>query len=140
MPPTDRRPCDIVSGVTENAPELHPTTWRMLRALRAGVRLSRNRHYALFEDAHVRRAIELHRFLRSIAADVRRHAGALTVQTLEPGDAQRGEYAVRLDIRRLHGTRTAYLTDFELALLAEDAPEVAEILGRRPAEAVDAKV
>jgi hypothetical protein len=106
--------------------ELHPTTWRMLRALRAGVRISRNRHYALFEDQHVRRAVELHRYLRSIVADVRRHADALTVEPVT--SQERGAHALRLNFEHMNGSRVAYLTDLELELLAEEAPEVARLL------------
>lgn len=117
------------------AEDLHPTTWRMLRALRAGVPISRNRHFALFQDAHVRRAVELHRFLRSVAEDVRRYADQLTVSASRPQDGERGAHALRLDFERLHGRRTAYLTDFELTLLAEDSPQVAQLLRARIAGA-----
>lgn len=133
-----RRGCATLAAmILDDAPDLHPTTWRMLRALRAGVRISRNRHYALFQDAHVRRAVELHRFLRSIARDVERNADALSIEVLPPDAPDRGGYVVRLEVRRLHGSRTAYLTAIELALLAEDTPQIAALLaggGARAAE------
>lgn len=129
----------ILDALGPHPADLHPTTWRMLRALRAGVRISRNRHYALFQDANVRRAIELHRFIRSIAADVQRGADAVTIDVLAPDAAQRGGYLVRLDIRRLHGTRTAYLTEVELNLLAEDAPEVGALLAQARRDAMGAQ-
>lgn len=112
--------------MTADASELHPTTWRMLRALRAGVRISRNRHYALFEDENVRRAVQLHRYLRSIVADVRRHADQLSVEPVD--DQTRGAHALRLNFGHLDGSRVAYLTDLELRLIAEEAPEVARLL------------
>lgn len=112
--------------MVRHASELHPTTWRMLRALRAGVRISRNRHYALFEDKHVRQAVKLHRYLQSIVTDVRRHADRLTVEPVQTDE--RGAHALRLNFEEMNGSRVAYLTDLELELLAEDAPEVARLL------------
>jgi len=108
--------------------DLHPTTWRVLRALRAGARLSRNRHFALFEDRHTRRAITLHRFLSSVAEDVLAHGEGLEVTLLEAPLRPADRFALEIRFPRLHGRRTAYLSAFELSLLAEDAPGVAPIL------------
>lgn len=111
---------------------LHPTTWAVLRALRAGRPLSRNRHYELYRRPEVRRARDLHRFLTSVAADVQAYPDQLQVtpaQVDAVGEADR--YALRIDFPRLNGRRTAYLSAFELELLAEQAPEVAELLAAR---------
>ncbi|MEE2787019.1 MAG: hypothetical protein VX589_06740 [Myxococcota bacterium] len=109
--------------------EIHPTTLRVLNALRAGVRLSRNQNFALFKDARARQGLRLYRYLRSVAADVRAYGERLTVTVVEPTDVA-GDIALRIDIPRLNGHRTAYLRPVELELLAEDAPEIAEILVR----------
>ncbi len=107
--------------------ELHPTTWRVLRALRAGARLSRNRHFALFQDRHTRRAITLHRFLQSVGRDVEAHGEGLEVSLVEaPTSGER--FALKVHFPRLHGRRIAFLSAFELHLLVEDAPHVARAL------------
>jgi len=113
----------------ERPEALHPTTWTLLRALRAGVRLSRNRNFYLFRDPRARRAIRTHRFLRSIIRDVRERGDDVRVRVLR-GDEDHA-VALRIDIPMLHGHRTAYLHPFELELLAADAPEVAALLKQR---------
>ena len=100
--------------------EIHPTTLRILNALRAGVRLSRNRHFGLFQDARARQGLRLYRYLRSVAADVSTYGDMLTVAVVEQSDVA-GDIALRIDIPRLNGHRTAYLRPAELELLAEDA-------------------
>lgn len=105
-----------------------PTTWAVLRALRDGARLSRNKHYALFEDPQVRRALKVHRYLRSVVRDIERHPEGVRVEaTGRPGGA---DFSLRIDIPSLRGRRTAYLSGAELALLAQDAPQVAALLER----------
>jgi hypothetical protein len=110
--------------------ELHPTTWRVLRALRAGARLSRNRHFALFQDRHTRRAITLHRFLQSVVRDVEAHGEGLEVSLVADaaGLPSGDRFALKVHFPRLHGRRVAYLSAFELHLLVEDAPHVASAL------------
>ncbi|MCB9524897.1 MAG: hypothetical protein H6702_16175 [Myxococcales bacterium] len=106
----------------------------MLRALRAGRPVSRNRHYDLYRRPEVRRARDLHRFLASVAADVQAHPEQVEVTPAALDEAgASGRYALRIDFPRLNGRRTAYLTAFELELLAEQAPEVAELLAARVA-------
>ncbi|MEZ4465009.1 MAG: hypothetical protein R3F60_30125 [bacterium] len=106
----------------------HPTTVRVLRALRAGARLSRNRHFVLYEDPHTRRAIALHRYLRSVVRDVEQHGDGLEVERLERPASPGRRFALQVRFPRLHGRRVAYLSAFELSLLVEDAPHVARIL------------
>ena len=109
--------------------EVHPTTWRMLKALRAGAPLSRNRHYFLYKDPRARRAIKLHRYLLSLARDVQAHAREVSVSVVDGPVA--GEMALRVEMPLVHGRRTAYLSRFELALLAEHAPHVARLLSEQ---------
>jgi len=106
--------------------ELHPTTWAVLRALRAGARISRNRHFYLHTDPRVRRAMQLHRFLRSVVHDVRTYPDELRVERLVPNGHR--DLALRIEFPLLRGRRIAYLAAFELELLANDAPEVARLL------------
>lgn len=111
--------------MSERPREVHPITWRVLGALRAGARLSRNRHFYLFQDPRAREAKRLHRFLGSLVQDVRRNPGDVHVERVGEGE---GRYALRIEIPHLGGRRTAYLAQFELELLAADAPEVARLL------------
>ncbi len=116
---------------------LHPTTWMVLRALRSGARLSRNRNFYLFQDPRARRAIQLHRYLESIIRDVRAHGQQVAVRRVAGDDGAAGEFALRVDFPLLHGHRTCYLSRLELALLAEQAPEVGRLLETRLDEEAD---
>ena len=107
---------------------IHPATWKVLRALRAGARLSRNRHFNLFTNPRARRALSVHRYLTSIARDVAQNPDDICVERI-PGD--HAGYALRIEIPLVRGRRTAYVSAYELALLAEDAPEVAALLHAR---------
>ncbi len=108
----------------------HPMTWAVLRALRGGAKLSRNRHFSLFQDPRARKALRLHRYLESVVRDVRAYQEDLSVfRAIKPGLA--GEYALRIEFPIINGHRTAYLRHQELRLLAEDEPEVAMLLNRR---------
>ncbi len=108
---------------------LHPTTWATLRALRRGAKLSRNRHFNLFEDPRARKALRMHRYLKSIVADVTANEGEILVTEVLSGD----RYALRLEFPCLHGHRIAFLSELELELLAEEAPAIAELLARKSA-------
>ncbi len=101
---------------------LHPTTWATLRMLRAGARLSRNRHFYLFQDPRARRALRLYRYLQSVVRDVERCSDTLSVTRVD------GRYALRVEFPLLRGHRTAHLSEFELRLLADEAPQVATML------------
>jgi hypothetical protein len=105
---------------------LHPTAWAVFRALRAGVRISRNKHFALFQDARIRKALRLHRYLASVAADVTAHPDELVAEPVDDAHWQ-----LRIEVPTLHGRRVAHLTDWELTLLAEISPTVADLLRRR---------
>lgn len=102
---------------------LHPTAWAVFRALRAGARLSRNKHFTLFQDARIRKALRLHRYLTSVAADVMAHPDDLQVEPVDDG-----HWRLRIEVATLHGRRIAHLTDWELSLLAEISPAVADLL------------
>ncbi|MEZ4432350.1 MAG: hypothetical protein R3F65_08045 [bacterium] len=106
---------------------IHPTTWMVLRALRSGARLSRNRNFYLFEDPRARHAIKLHRYLEGLIRDVKAAGDQISVHIVDGGTTPR-DVALRLDFPVLHGTRTAYLSRIELRLLAEQAPEVAHAI------------
>ena len=110
--------------------EMHPTTWRILRSLRSGARLSRNRHFALYQDPWARRAIRLHRYLESVEAAVRDHHSKLSVSEVHREDVV-GPYALKIEFPVVRGTRTAYLRKVEIEFLAQEAPEVARLLMAR---------
>lgn len=112
--------------------DLHPTAWAVLRALRAGARLSRNKHFALFQDSRIRKALKLHRYLVSVADDVTDHPDDVQVERVDEG-----HWRLRIEVQTLHGRRVAHLTDFELGLLAEISPAVAELLRRRAGLSAD---
>jgi hypothetical protein len=105
---------------------LHPTAWAVFRALRAGAHISRNKHFALFQDARIRKALRLHRYLTSVAADVTAHPDDLQVDSIDDD-----HWRLRIEVATLHGRRIAHLTDWELSLLAEISPTVAELLRSR---------
>ncbi|MEE2755972.1 MAG: hypothetical protein VYA30_04905 [Myxococcota bacterium] len=114
--------------------DLHPTTWQILQALRSGIHLSRNRHFQLFRDPNARRGLKLYRYLQSVIRDVRQYAHELSVHEVVDGN-QAGAYALRLTFPMIHGHRIAYLRETELTLLAQDAPEIAEMLLEAPLSA-----
>ena len=108
---------------------MHPLTWKILQALRGGARLSRNRNYALFKNPHARRGLRLFRFLNSVVEDVRSNAHHIKVtRTVDEDDAS--QFALRLEFPVIHGRRTTYLKASELRLVAQDAPEVAELISQ----------
>ncbi len=120
-------------------PGLHPTTWTVLRALRSGARLSRNRNFYLFQDPRARRAIQLHRYLESVIRDVRACGEDVEVRRVVPEEAgAAGPFALRVDFPLLHGHRTCYLSRLELSLLAEQAPAVGRLLAARLDEEIAA--
>ncbi len=105
---------------------LHPTAVAVLRALRAGAPLSRNKHFALFQDPRIHRALKLHRYLTSVARDVTNHPDQLQVERFDDG-----QWRLRIEVTMLHGRRIAHLTDWELSRLAEISPKVAALLRER---------
>ena len=92
---------------------------RVIRRLREEPGFSRNRHFLAFASAEGRRALRIHRHLRSIERDLARGSEA----TLS-----RQEDRLRLDLRSERGRRTAFLTFDELRLLST-SPLVRAALG-----------
>ena len=90
-----------------------------VRRLRADPGFSRNRFYLALSSPEGRRALRIHRHLRSLERDLA--AGQV------PSVAREAE-RVRLTLRGRRGERTAWLTSAEFRLLC-DAPAVRAALG-----------
>jgi len=90
-----------------------------VRRLRADPGFSRNRFYLALSSPEGRRALRIHRHLRSLERDLA--AGQV------PSVAREAE-RVRLTLRGRRGERTAWLTRAEFRLLC-DAPAVRAALG-----------
>ncbi|HTN50786.1 MAG TPA: hypothetical protein VML50_00160 [Anaeromyxobacter sp.] len=97
---------------------------RAVERLRADPRFSRNRHLVALSSPEGRRALRIHRHLRSLERDL---AGGAAV-TVAP-EAER----VRLTLRGRRGTRIAWLSRAEYRLLCTD-PAVRAVLGPRDGE------
>jgi hypothetical protein len=93
---------------------------RVVLRLRAEPGFSRNRHYATFSSPEGRRALRIHRHLRSIERDLEA-GGRLTVV--------REDGRVRLSIAGRHATRTAWLTEAEFRLLRTASPLARAAMG-----------
>ena len=108
---------------------LNSTTLKIFRLLRSGVRLSRNKHYDLFRDPKALYARRLHRLFLSLADDLEAHGGGATVYTALEPDALGGPIGVQIEIPLLRGRRTVFLTEEELSLFSDTAPnDVSELL------------
>jgi len=81
---------------------------RIVARLRAEPGFSRNRHFVAFSSTEGRRALRIHRHLRSIERDLSRGSSATVV---------RGGERVRLTLRSKWGLRTAWLTHSEFRIL-----------------------
>lgn len=92
---------------------------RVVRRLREEPGFSRNRHFLAFSSVEGRRALRIHRHLRSIERDLA--AGAQATLHRQEGRA-------RIDLSSKRGTRTAFLTRNELRLLS-GSPLVRAALG-----------
>ena len=108
----------------------HPKTWRILSALRAGEKLSRNRNFFLFKDPRARRALDLHRLLDSVARDLRRNPETVVVERVNRSTSD-GRFSVRIEMPVLHGRRTVYLSPIEFELLSQASPEIVDVLMHR---------
>ncbi len=85
---------------------------KVVRRLREEPGFSRNRHYATFSSPEGRRALRIHRRLRSIERDLMR----ATAVALE-----RAGERLRLTLTLpWHGRRTTWLTPSELRILSSD--------------------
>jgi hypothetical protein len=92
---------------------------RAVQRLREDPGFSRNRHYLALSSPEGRRALRIHRHLRSLERDL--SAGAAASVHREPE-------RVRLTLRGSRGSRTAWLTRAEFRLLCTD-PKVRAALG-----------
>ena len=92
--------------MTGQLDEIHPTTLRILKALRGGAKLSRNRHFSLFRDPKARQGLRLFHYLRSVADDVREHQSRLNVAVVGDEEMSVGDIALKIDIPLLNGHRT----------------------------------
>ena len=92
---------------------------RVVRRLRTEPSFSRNRHFIAFSSPEGRRALRIHRHLRSIERDLSSGSTA----TVDHGD---GRVEVRLRSKR--GQRTAFLTPSEFHILCTN-PIVRSALG-----------
>ena len=92
---------------------------RTVARLRSDPGFSRNRHHAALSSPEGRRAMRIHRHLRSLERDLA-VAHAATVE--------RGEGRIRLELRGRRATRTAFLSPAEFRLLCS-SPRVRAALG-----------
>jgi hypothetical protein len=91
--------------------------YRIVRRLRApGAPLSRNRHFDAFAGPEGRRALRIHRRVRSLEEDLARHGASATIRLSAAGDDR---VRVEIGLPSLHGHRTAYLSHGELGLLLD---------------------
>jgi hypothetical protein len=92
---------------------------RVVLRMRQDPEFSRNRHFAALSSSEGRRAVRIHRHLRSIERDLSRG----WVGTVDH-EAER----IRLSLRSHQGRRIAYLTAGEFRILCSD-PDVRATLG-----------
>lgn len=95
---------------------------RVVRRLREEPGFSRNRHFLAFSSPEGKRALRIHRHLRSIERDLSRGSSAMV---------QKSESQVRLTLRSRNGLRTAYLSLAEYRLLCTN-PIVRAALAGEP--------
>ena len=81
---------------------------RVVRRLRGEPGFSRNRHFLAFSSAEGKRALRIHRHLRSIEHDLSRGSSATV---------ERSASRIRLTLRWRSSLRTAWLTDDEFRIL-----------------------
>lgn len=92
---------------------------RAVQRLREDPGFSRNRYYLALSSAEGRRALRIHRHLRSLERDLAAGSQATVVREAE---------RVRLELRGKRGSRIAWLTRAEFRLLC-DSPAVRAALG-----------
>ena len=92
---------------------------RAVERLRDDPRFSRNRHYLALSSPEGRRALRIHRHLRSLERDLAAGSSATV---------DREEARVRLTLRGRRGSRIAWLTRAEFRLLCA-TPAVRASLG-----------
>jgi hypothetical protein len=92
---------------------------RAVERMRQDPGFSRNRHFVALSSPEGRRALRIHRHLRSLERDLSAGAAASVAR-----DAER----IRLTLRGKRGSRTAWLTRAEFRLLL-GSPAVRAALG-----------
>jgi len=92
---------------------------RAVQRLREGSGFSRNRYFLALSSPEGRRALRIHRHLRSLERDLASGATAIVA---------REDERVRLELRGKRGSRTAWLTRAEFRLLC-GSPAVRAALG-----------
>lgn len=92
---------------------------RVVQRLREDPGFSRNRHFLTFSSPEGKRALKIHRQLRSLERDLTR-ASSATVD--------RAADRVRLTLRSKAGRRTSWLTEAEFRILCT-SPFVRSVLG-----------
>lgn len=93
---------------------------RVIQRLRQEPGFSRNRHFQAFSSPEGRRALRVHRHLRSIEADLSRGSTA----TIE-----REQHRIRLTLRLKSSIRTAWLSEDEFRILCTSPVARAAIAG-----------
>lgn len=96
---------------------------RAVARLREDPGFSRNRHFLALSSTEGRRALRIHRHLRSLERDLSSGAAASVAREAE---------RVRLTLRGKRGARTAWLTRAEFRLLL-GSPSVRAALGEEAA-------
>ncbi len=99
-----------------------------VQRLREDPGFSRNRHFLALSSPEGRRALRIHRHLRSLERDL---AAGWSLRVAEERDG------VRLDLTRQRASRSAWLTRAEFRLLCAN-PAVRAALGEREAAAAGA--
>jgi hypothetical protein len=92
---------------------------RAVQRLREDPRFSRNRHFLALSSPEGRRALRIHRHLRSLEGDLASGSSARVAHEAE---------RVRLELRGKRGSRVAWLTRSEFRLLC-GSPAVRAALG-----------
>jgi hypothetical protein len=85
---------------------------RVVRRLRQDPGFSRNRHFQAFSSPEGKRALRIHRHLRSIEHDLSNGSSATVERTAD---------RVRLTLRSRSAIRTAWLTHDEFRILCTSA-------------------
>lgn len=102
--------------------------YRIVRRLRDPDQpLSRNRHFATFDAPEGRRALHIHRQLRSLEDDILSQGDPGRLRVIAPEGATR--VRIEVGLPRTRASRTAFLTREELDLLLE-SPRVGELVRR----------
>jgi len=109
------------------------TVERLHRLEQAGIELSRNRHYDLFEDPDNRRVLSLNRYIDMLASEIREgeEEGSIELSLNRDGN---GRMALCLHRTALAVKHTAHLDPDEVAVLMQ-RNDVARIFAERGIEA-----